>query len=89
MTDLDTRAEQLLGIGLTAAEQLRENGAAAVHATLAALNHTDLIGLATLMLACVDLDKARQLTGWQYVRPEHADERFESPRPLVIERAAA
>ncbi|HEX8024731.1 MAG TPA: hypothetical protein VF484_00865 [Candidatus Limnocylindrales bacterium] len=85
MTDLDTRAERLLSVGLTVAEQLREAPAAA-HATLAALDRDDLIGVASMLAACVDPDRAReQLLAWFTVQPLHRDDWTESPRPLVVE----
>lgn len=84
MADLDIRAERLLAVGLTAAELLDETGPAAVHATLAHLQHHELIGLVTLLLPCLDPDKARRLTGWAYVRPEHADEWYGDAPPMRV-----
>lgn len=67
----DSRAEQLLRLGLDLAVRLRDEDPAAARRALDGLDRTDLLDLATLLAACVPVQVPRSaLLGW-YTHPRH------------------
>lgn len=64
-TPLDSRAERLLRLGLSTAALLRAVGPEKARKSLHDLDRSELLDVATLLAACVDIDKTTsQLTAW-------------------------
>lgn len=86
--DLNTRAERLLRLGLSAAVLLRDGGPEVARQALRQLDPSELLDLATLLAACVDIEKPEsELLRWWLRRPvvpEHADERYGDAPPLKV-----
>jgi len=86
--DLDSRAERLLRLGLSAAVLIRDGGPEMARRSLRQLDHGELLDLATLLAGCVDIDRPEsELLGWWLCRPvipEHADERYGDAPPLQV-----
>ena len=85
--DLDARAYRLLRLGLASAVLLRDRDPRTARRAMQQLDREELLDLATLMCACVDIDKTEgQLLAWWLgpTVPEHADERYGDAPPLRI-----
>jgi hypothetical protein len=90
VADLDTRAERLLRLGLASAVLLRDGDPETARRALRQLDPTELLDLATLMAACVDIDRTEgQLLSWWTGRPGvvplHADEWPWDAPPLRVQ----
>lgn len=85
--NLDARAERLLRLGLASAVLLHDGDPETARRALCQLDWAELLDVATLMAACVDIEQTETalLRWWTAPTiPEHADERYGDAPPLRI-----